>query len=98
MWTIVCCATFAPKSGVPRPKDGVDRGAVDQHEDHDARLPEYLGRTRRHACAGCAQWLALVRGTVPDDERRSRTGQIDRLGVSEDTETDEAYVHSCWVS
>jgi hypothetical protein len=47
-------------------QDGVDRGAVDQHEDHD--------------------------------ERRSRTGQIERHGLSHDTETDEAYVHGCGVS
>ncbi len=76
-------------------QDGVDRGAVGQHEDHYARLPEYLGRTRRHSCAGCAQWLALVGGTVPDDERRSRTGQIERHRLSHDAETDETDVHSC---
>lgn len=76
-------------------QDGVDRGTVDQHKDHDARPPEDLGRTPRHARTGCAQWLALVRGTVPDDERRPRMDQIEGHGLSHDTETDETCVHSC---
>ena len=74
-------------------QDGVDRRAVIQHQDHDARAPENFGGTGRDFRAGRAQGLAAVGGTVPDDQLGSRPGQIERHGLPHDAETDETDIH-----
>ena len=72
-------------------KNCVGRGAVGQHEQHDPRAGEHLDGAGRHLRAGGMQRLAPLSGAVPDDKRRPGAGEVERHGLTHDTQTNEAH-------
>jgi hypothetical protein len=66
-------------------ENGVDCVAIDQHHEYHAGPFKYLGRICRDGCARRSQGVTPVSGTVPHNELCTRTGQIERHGLSHDT-------------
>jgi hypothetical protein len=89
MCTIVCCATYTPKSGVPRPKtESIAAPSTSMRIMTPARLKTSAGLLATLAPA--ARNGSLLAGErFQTTSAVPRTGQIEGHGLSHDTETDE---------
>src|SRR5262245_28600345 len=71
----------------------IDGDAVDQHQEDDVGSPKHIRSVVDDRRSGVTQRNAFVRRTVPDSERVTGTGQVERHRLSHSTETDEPDLH-----